>query len=189
MRKSLIPVIAVMLAATACSSGTPDPVAVAIEQAAMKDAGDDYTFRINELAKLDSTTFRTEIERRKEVFRLKYQAEEKLCNRYLSEKKPKNAEIHRQAMENARHDIEIMDDIGRELESILDDVAYYDYVFSGYSQTADGRVNYNNVYVTITPDNEVLTMTSNQKDLHKGTGKVIPGYVTIISSESGHEAE
>ena len=45
------------------------------------------------------------------------------------------------------------------------------------------ELTYDNVYVTITPDCEVLTMTANKRDMHKGTGRVIPGYIESISAE------
>ncbi|MBR5736756.1 MAG: hypothetical protein IKX60_08210 [Bacteroidales bacterium] len=176
----------IMLAAafvTACKSSAPDPVAAAIEAAAMKDVTGDYNFRITSLEKIDSTTFRTEFEHRKDVFRLKQQTEEKLYWKYYGESKPKTAESHRQAMEKAKVNLDLMDYLENEMADRLDSVAYYDYVFSGYSETGEGRINYNNVYTAITPDFEVLTMTSNHRDLHKGTGRVIPGYVEGVSAE------
>ena len=76
-----------------------------------------------------------------------------------------------------------MDSIENAMAGKLDDVAYYDYVFSGSATAKEGKVSYSNVYVTITPAGEVLTMTSNQKDLHKATGRVIPGYIESITAE------
>ena len=168
---------------TSCNNSTPDPVAAAIEAAAMKGEEGDYSFRISNLAKVDSTTFRTELEHRKDVFRVKQQAEEKLYLKYTNEHKPKTAESHRLAMEKAVANLAFVEGLEQQLAARLDDIAYYDYVFSGYSQTAEGRMTYDNVYVTVTPACEVLTMTANAKDLHKGTGRVIPGYLEGISSE------
>lgn len=176
-------IVAALTVVTSCNQKTPDPVAAAIEAAAMQDAGTDYTFRIYSLEKIDSTTFRTEFQHRKDVFSLKQQTEEKLYWKYYGEGKPKTAESHRQAMEKAKVNLELMDYLEKEMAGRLDDVAYYDYVFSGYSQTEEGRMTYDNVYVTVTPDFEVLTMTSNQRDLHKGTGRVIPGYIEGVSAE------
>lgn len=183
MQRFLIIILTAVMAVSACNSSTPDPVAAAIEAAAMKDADGDYRFRITSLEKIDSTTFRTEIGRRKELFELKIQAEEALFQKYLNEYKKQNSENHRQAMEKAKLNLAFVNTLEEKLASRLDETAYYDYVFSGYSETADGRMSYNNVYVAITPDGEVLAMTANQKDLHKGTGRVIPGYLEGISSE------
>ena len=167
---------------TSCNKSAPDPVAEAIEAAAMKDTEGPYTFRITSLAKLDSTTFRTEIDRRKEQFVLKQQAEEKLYHKYFQEAKKQNAENHRLAMEKAKNNLEYMDALEANMADRLDEIAYYDYVFSGYSETEAGRVTYNDVYVTITPEGEVLTMTSDKRDMHKSTGRVIPGYIETITS-------
>ena len=176
-------IVTALVVVTSCNNKAPDPVAAAIEASAMQGTESDYTFRFTSLAKIDSTTFRTEFEHRKDVFRLKQQTEEKLYLRYVNEHKPKTAESHRQAMEKAKANLELMDYLESEMAGRLDDVAYYDYVFSGYSQTKEARTTYDNVYVTITPDYEVLTMTSNQKDMHKGTGRVIPGYIEGVSAE------
>jgi hypothetical protein len=181
-------IILTAVMAVSCNSKAPDPVAQAIEASAMKDVSGDYKFRITSLEKIDSTTFRTEVERRKELFTLKQQVEEQLYMKYYNEYKKQNSEKHRLAMEKAKANLDYMDYLERELASRLDDVAYYDYVFSGYSETADGRMNYNDVYVAITPEGEVLSMTANQRNLHKGTGRVIPGYLEGISSEDLDES-
>lgn len=183
MHRFLTILVTALAVVTSCNNKTPDPVAAAIEAAAMKDAEGDYSFRIYDLAKIDSTTFRTEFDRRKDVFRLKQQTEEKLYWRYNAEGKPKTAESHRQAMEKAKVNLECMDYLEQEIGERIDDVAYYDYVFSGYSETKEGRMTYDKVYVTVTPDYEVLTMTADKRDLHKGTGRVIPGYIETISAE------
>ena len=183
MRHILTILVTALVVVTSCNKKAPDPVAAAIEAAAMKDTEGDYSFRITSLEKIDSTTFRTEIERRKDLFALKVKAEEQLFDKYYREFKKQNSENHRQAMEKAKVNLEVMDYLEREMADRLDDVAYYDYVFSGYSETGEGRMNYNDVYVTVTPDFEVLTMTASQRDLHKGTGRVIPGYIESISAE------
>ena len=183
MHRFLTILVTALAVVTSCNNKTPDPVAAAIEAAAMKDTEGDYSFRIYDLAKIDSTTFRTEFERRRDVFRLKQQTEEKLYWRYNAEGKPKTSESHRQAMEKAKVNLETMDYLEKEIGARIDDIAYYDYVFSGYSETKEGRMTYDKVYVTVTPDYEVLTMTANQRDLHKGTGRVIPGYIETISAE------
>ncbi len=183
MQRFLIIILTAVMAVSSCKSTSPDPVAQAIEAAAMKDAAGDYSFRITSLEKIDSTTFRTEIARRRELFDLKQQAEEKLFQKYYQEGKKQNSENHRQAMEKAKLNLAFVNSLEEKLASRLDETAYYDYVFSGYSETEEGRMNYNNVYVAITPDGEVLSMTADQRDLHKGTGRVIPGYLEGISSE------
>ena len=57
---------AALLTASACTGSQPDPVAGAIAQAAVKGLPGDYAFRLSSLEKIDSTTFRTEIDRRKD---------------------------------------------------------------------------------------------------------------------------
>ena len=74
MQRFLIIILTAVMAVSSCKSTAPDPVAKAIEAAAMKDAAGDYSFRITSLEKIDSTTFRTEIARRRELFDLKQQA-------------------------------------------------------------------------------------------------------------------
>ena len=183
MQRILTIIVAALAVVTSCNKKAPDPVSAAIEAAAMKDAGQDYNFRITTLEKIDSTTFRTEFGHRRDVFRLKQQTEEKLYLRYYGEGRRNTAESHRQAMEKAKVNLEVMDCLEQQMAGRMDDVAYYDYVFSGYSETKEGRMTYDNVYVTITPDCEVLTMTANKRDMHKGTGRVIPGYIESISAE------
>ena len=182
--KRLVLLSALLPLLLSCGGRTPDPVHEAIKGEIMGNMSQEFTdVTIHLVEKIDSTTFRTELEHRKDVFRVKQQAEEKLYLKYSNEHKPKTAESHRLAMEKAVANLAFVEGLEQQLAARLDDIAYYDYVFSGYSQTSEGRMTYDNVYVTVTPACEVLTMTANAKDLHKGTGRVIPGYLEGITSE------
>jgi hypothetical protein len=39
---------------------------------------------------------------------------------------------------------------------------------------------FRDAYISITPDGRVISMTAERRDLHKGAGRVIPGYLELL---------
>lgn len=183
MKKILI-IAAVALLSVACnSSKEKDPVSLAIEQKLMKDVAGDYQFNISQIAKVDSTLLSTELDRRQEVFELKIKAEKERYEMYLSKNMKQNAQKHLESMKKAERNLQFIKETRERLAERLDEIAYYDYLFSGSSKVDGQTTKYENVYFTITPSGEILSVTAKLRDLHKSTGKVIPGYLEYITSD------
>ncbi|MCR4860620.1 MAG: hypothetical protein K5910_08165 [Bacteroidales bacterium] len=163
----------------------PDPLRDALGSYIL--GGREGSFRLYSIEKIDSTSFRTEFERRQNVFDLKLQEETKLYENYTFQRKPKNAARHWEAIRRTQEVIKGLDSLKAGFEGRLDEIAYYDYVFSGRAVTDDNYAEFTDAYASITPAFEVISLTSERKDLHKAGGRAIPGYLQMLGKESGEE--
>lgn len=166
-----------VLAAAGCAK-TPDPLGEALSAHILR--GREGTFRLYGIEKVDSTTFRTEFEHRQNVFERKLQEETKLFENYYYQNKRKNADRHWEAMERTREVMKGLDSLRAALAGRMDEVAYYEYRFSGRAETGSEAVEFKDTYVSMTPSLEILTMSVDRKDLHKTGGRAIPGYLEML---------
>jgi hypothetical protein len=146
--------------------------------------GQEGSFLLYDIAKIDSTTFRTEFERRQNVYELKLQEETKLYDDYNWQRKPKNAARHWEAIQRTRKIMKGLDSLKTIMEGRMDEIAYYDYVFSGRAETGDKFTDFKDAYVSMTPTLQVISMTAQKKDLHKAGGRAIPGYLQMLGDTS-----
>ena len=172
------------LLAAGCAKA-PDPVEESL--AAYILHGREGSFRLYSLEKIDSTTFRTEFEHRQNVFDLKLQEETRLFENYYFQNKKKNADRHWEAMERTREAIKGLDSLRSALAGRMDEIAYYDYVFSGRAETADAATEFKDTYVCMTPELEIIAMTTERRDLHKAGGRAIPGYRQMLGDTPEEE--
>ncbi|MBO4769017.1 MAG: hypothetical protein J5495_05740 [Bacteroidales bacterium] len=178
--KVLIPTL---LCALACGCKQEvDPLQEALGAYILQ--GQEGSFRLTRIEKIDSTTFRTEFERRQNVFERKLSQETKLFDSYVAQRKPKNAERHRAAIVRTREVMASLDSLKATMEGRLDEIAYYDYVFTGRAETKTTITELSNAYVSITPEFEVITLSNDRKDLHKAGGRAIPGYLEMLGKDS-----
>ena len=168
--------------AAGCSEKAPNPLEDALGAYILQ--GEEGTFRLYNIEKIDSTTFRTEFERRQNVFELKVREETRLYDSYVAQGKPKNAARHSDAILRTYEVMAGLDSLKAVMEGRLDDIAYYDYVFSGTAETKDKIIELAEYYVSMTPELEVITLSSDRKDLHKAGGRAIPGYLQMLGRES-----
>ena len=170
--------------ASACRQA-PDPLPEALGAYLLH--GQEGTFRLYGIEKIDSTTFRTEFERREKVFELKLQEETKLYDSYKAKRMPKNAERHSDAILRTWEVMAGLDSLKAGMEGRLDEIAYYDYVFSGRADTDSRYAEYQSAYASITPALEVITVSAERKDLHKAGGRAIPGYLQMLGKDVEEE--
>ena len=150
------------LLAAGCAKKAPDPVEEALSAYILR--GQQGTFLVYTLEKIDSTTFRTEFEHRQNVFDLKLQEETRLFENYYFQNKKKNADRHWEAMERTREAIKGLDSLRAALAGRMDEVAYYEYVFSGRAETGSEAVEFRDTYVSMSPSLEVITMSADRAD-------------------------
>ena len=160
----------------------PDPLRDALGAYLLQ--GKEGTFRLYSIEKIDSTTFRTEFERRRNVFDLKLREETKLYDSYILQRKPKNAARHLEAIQRTNVAVRRLDSLKATLQDRLDEIAYADYVFSGRLETDNSYSEFSNAYASITPALEVITLAAERKDLHKAGGRAIPGYVQMFGKDT-----
>ena len=167
-----------VILAAGCKDKESSPIQEALSAYILQ--GQEGTFELYRIEKIDSTSFRTEFERRQNVLDLKLREETRFYENYLLERKPKNAARQREAMERARASLKGLDSLRTTLEGRLDEIAYYDYVFSGRAEIANQATDFAGTYASITPELEVIALSAAQKDLHKSGGRAIPGYVQLF---------
>ena len=178
--------LALLCALAGCAeTPAPDPLQDALGGYILH--GREGTFRLDRIEKIDSTTFRTEFEHRQNVFERKLQEETKLFENYYFQNKRKNADRHWEAMERTREVMKGLDSLKAGLAGRLDEVAYYDYVFSGRVDIGNRYSEFQDTFACITPEGEVITVTQDKKDLHKAGGRAIPGYVQMLKEDTPEE--
>ena len=178
-----------LLLLSSCGGNAPDPVVEAItgEIMGMPQQFTDVT--VTKYEKVDSTTFRTELERRKKVFTTKRDVDSDFLIKYMTEGKKRNAEIK---TESYRKDLVILqglDSLERVHAAILDNVAYYDYRFNASAKAKDVTMQFRESYISITPDGKVISMAAERRDLHKAAGRVIPGYAELLQGAGEDDGE
>ena len=178
-----------LLLLASCGGKTVDPIHEAIKGEILGNMDQQFSeVSILKVEKIDSTTFRTEFDRRKDAFATKRDADSDLLIKYMTEGKRRNAEIK---SESYRKDLIILrglDSLEVALADILDDIAYYDYRFSASAKGEGMNMQFRDAYISITPDGRVIGMTAERRDLHKGAGRVIPGYLELVQG-SGEDDE
>lgn len=185
MRNLLKPIawlsVTFLLVFNACSGKQDNPVEAAIAAKATESMTD-ASFKLYTLELIDSTTIGVELDRRIETLNLRLKQNYTLEEKYRKEGKRLNAEKKLQDIENDRENITKAYALRESLAGSLNDVAYYDYKFSGQAKSKEAVMNYKDAYATVTPDFKVLTLSARQEDLHKGTGAAIPGYKEIFEN-------
>lgn len=180
MKRTLIFVAAALLLAS-CGGKTPSPVEAALNAAIAENLGQELkSVTYASLEKVDSTTFGQELEKRRAVLAQKAKSEEELYMKYMSEGKRTNATMKLEAVTKAKASLARLDSLAGTIADRLDEVAYYDYTFTAAAKGVEKDVAFKDAWALITPDLEVLGMATSQKSVHKGSGKVIPGYVEML---------
>ena len=121
------------------------------------------------------------------MFDLKLQAETGLYQDYSFQNKPKNAARHWEAMQRTKEAMQGLEGLKAGMEGRLDEIAYYDYVFSAKASSDSQYSEFQSAYVSITPAYEIITLTEDRKDLHKAGGRAIPGYLQLLGQDADEE--
>lgn len=186
MKKLIIAfcVLGSMLVSACVGAPELSPEQVAVSEMIAAQAGGELTsLKFTRFEKIDSTTYAKEISNRVKTFELKFRQDSLKNQEYKQKGMLTNARVKNEAMERDRLHLSQMEQIRQNLSSRLDDIIYYDYIFSAAAKLDGSSLIVNDYYACITPDGKVLSMVQDKKNLHKGTGKAIPGYAEIFSSE------
>jgi hypothetical protein len=171
--------------APGCREQEPDPFQEALGAFLLQEQ--EGSFQLFRIEKIDSTTFRTEFERRQHVLQRKMEEETVLYGTYTMERMPKNAQRHWEAIKTTEKALKGLDSLRTAMEGRLDEIAYYDYTFSGQTVVGDETTNYLGTYTSMTPALEVIALSSERRDLHKSGGRAIPGYVQLLGGTEVEE--
>ena len=180
--------IAISILTVSCQAANTDPVSTAIENVVRQSA--EMPSYIEKTMMLDSTTFATEISRRRGIYELRIRQNSWRKEKYLKDKMPTNARRMDAFNKKDRIIIAGLDSIALAMGADTNHVAYYDYAFKYYNKTEKNKKTIPKIgYAVLTPKLEVLSWSTNKKDIHKTTGLVIPGYEKLLESVKGMEED
>lgn len=180
--KRLTLILCAALAVCACTQKEPDPVAEAIAAELTKDIDQPFDISVHNLQLLDSTTFATEFQRRISIYDIRLNQNTERLEKYIRQGMKKNANL---MYDELKKDTKIYNELIGLKEMMGDDtlkIAYYDYSFTYGGKVGNSKLSDKQAYATVTPERKVLTCVSDQRDLHKATGLVIPGYKELLDS-------
>ncbi len=185
MKYSLTVMLTAAVLCCGCSRQAPSALETAILARVAQQAGTDpASVHLGKVECVDSSTFRAEVARRREVFSFKLEQDSKLYERYRVERKMNNASAKFAAMQKDIRVLASLDSLEQSLSARLDEIAFYDYRFSATGKMPDGgRLEVPEMYIALTPDAQVVSMAGDRKALRKGTGRVIPGYLELFGAE------
>lgn len=182
MRLTSIFSAAAAMAVLCCCSPekAKDPALEALETRIGELVGEEAEISVFLFEKVDSTTFAEELSHRKDAFEYKLKQDEKFLLTYVSKRQNARIEEKTKSIRNDYRIMEGLDSIAVRIAPYEDDIAYYDYHFSGKAVSASGITEFKDYYACITPSNVVLCIEPTSKGLHKTLGRVLPGYSDLF---------
>jgi len=168
---------------SSCGGGKPvlSDTQKAVVAALSEDFEGEMDFQFDTFEKIDSTAMGTEVDRRIEAFTQVLLQNYRLYNGYVAANKNKNAAKKQKSIELDTEMLKLLQEYKQELGADTLKVAYYDYKFSGKGVENGVTHIYKETYAAITPEGEVVAVSSSLKNLHTATGKVIPGYSALLA--------
>ena len=182
MRTHIIALIALVCTLASCGKKQEDPVKAAISNKISEQIGETSNIYFSSLALVDSTTFGEEIARRRNTLEIRRKQNLKLAGQYEAAGKVKNEAAKRADAANDLRHLEGLSAIESRLAAndSLDVVEAYIYKFSGSARTYKGTVNFTDMFVSITPQHEVVGMDYKKEGALKSAGRLIPGYSALF---------
>lgn len=183
----ILTILASVLLLASCGSQklTPMQQAVADKVLDLNPSYNEISFSRFEV--VDSTTYGTEMARRRGLFELKNAKTQDQLDKYYMAHKMKNAEAKAESLAKGRRVLSGLDSLIRAYAEHVDEIAYYDVSFDATITNRNQALHCDGLYAVVTPDLRVLCVVTDRKNLHKGMGTVIPGYDALLGGESDEE--
>ena len=185
--KKILMFAALLAAMVSCGTKQTDPFEKALIESIKQSVGQEGKVKVYSMEKIDSTTFRTEMERKFKIFNLRIDQNRKFYETYIKEGKSRNAALKSDAIKKDQAILEGLETIQESLSDRLDEVAYYDYKFSAGGNFETSKAEFRDYFCAITPSGEVLAISPDQNAIYKGTASVIPGYKELLDCAGGEE--
>lgn len=184
MRKIFI-IAAMAVCAAACSSGrNSDLYKDAVKEEIIRLVGADAKVSFNSFELHEATTFSDELDYRKNLITARKSMNDKFSKRYAEQSMRTNALKKLDALMKDEDVLKGIDGIRERMASAdsLDKVAYYVYKFTGEARCEGVTTMFKDYFACVTPAGEVLSVTDQEKAIHKGLGKVIGGYNALLKA-------
>lgn len=183
MRKLKLFMMPAVVAALMSCGGSDEPAyRAAVREAVVAETGcrpGDIVFSDCEIC--ETVTYGDELERRKEIFRYRIRVNEKMRDDYLRERKRTNARLKAESIEADYQLLQRLDSLEDAHADILEKVEYYDCRFS--AKVRLDRYNtfeFRDAHAALDGSWKLFDMSSSQKDLRLGMGKLFPGYEKLL---------
>lgn len=166
-----------VLAAVVFSCADRNPLYPAVEQAVIDSNPTLQSFYVTSLKLESSVTLDDELNRRQSLFAGKEKTYAKAAEKYKRQNMPNNYAKNEEERQKAAATLERIDEYRKDHEAQLDSIIYYVYRMSGYGYAADKtKFQANNNYVSVTPENKVLSIQPADGNPYTGMGVTIPDY-------------
>lgn len=164
---------------------TPFQQAVADKVLELNPTYNEISFQRFEV--VDSTTYGTELARRKGLFELKNAKAQEQLEKYAMQRKVKNTEAQAESVRRSKKVLSGLDSLIASFAQHVDEIAYYDVSFDATVTNRNQVLHCDDLYAVVTPDLRVLCVVKDRRNLHKGMGTVIPGYDALLGSDKDEE--
>ena len=178
------------LAATAlclasCGGNEPDPLTDAVKaKIAESVKGLPEDVRIDHFELIDSSALGTELSRCKDLFRVKIKRENELYEKYQRNAQYSAASAKVQVIAKAQKHYDGIEELEKKFAAQKDSIIAYHYKLAGRAKNSEGALaKFDEAYVAVTPDNKVLTLVTDKRDLGKVVRHAIPGYMELLGAD------
>ena len=211
--KKISVIAALALCVVSCGLGQkPNQYKDAVKEEIIRLVGADAKVSFNTFELKETTTFADELEYRKGLIEARHKMNIRFQEKYSEERMPKNAGIKRLAILKDEEVLKGLDAIQERIEvacgdrksiylteiqaeggkrmaaaDSLDKVAYYVFQFTGEAKCQGTTSTFKDYFACVTPDGRLLSLTDNEKAIHKGLGNVLGGYRLLLGAEEKEE--
>ncbi|MBR1872876.1 MAG: hypothetical protein IJ795_06700 [Bacteroidales bacterium] len=179
-------IIAAAFAALALAACSESPEYTPLEEAVLSHikarVGPEATFKVTKIVKADSLTTGQLYEQRIKAFKVKKDQDTKYYEKYKAKKMEANAEKHKKGMEKDALILKGLEEMRPAIEAKSSEIVCYDYTVSGSAEDKDVVTVFEDFWVAISPEGEVLSTNHTRRGLHKGFGKFLDGYIGLLAT-------
>ena len=172
----------ILLALQACAPKQSNPVKDAIQDKVAAQLGELKSLSFTNLELIESSTFGDEIARRRNTIELRRKQNLKLAEGYQDNGKVLNAKAKLDAALKDEAVLKGIDALERRLAD-HDSLSVKEldiYKFSAVARTSAGSTDIKDMFIAITPENEIVAMDYTKDNLLKSSGSLIPGYKALF---------
>jgi len=180
-------VLVVLFCLAACGQNDESTLKTAMKDKFFELNPDIKEVNISDIKLEHTVSLGDELNRREALFmtKVKYHTEKR--DKYLAARKPLNASIHREKLQQAEAILADINQYRQEHSASLDSTVYYVFSLTANAKKTDGtKIKDSKLFCSVTPEYEIYNLISNGNS-YKGMGFTIPGYKAILKSHKLEE--
>ena len=150
------------------------------QQVSGGDAGEKVHVEFEKFRCIDSTTLGLEIARRRELQETKASKESSFRDDYRRRGLRANVVRKDSSIAHCKAVLAGLDSIALSRKDQADSIVFREYEVVGTATTTSSVKRFDPIFICIAPDGTVVSSSGNLPDIHKATGKAIPGYIELL---------